>query len=105
MRLWPAAKLPAGTVESLVKPENKAKLTRILLYHVAPGKLKAEDLAGKKSVPTAAGAEAKLAKDSHDRLTVAGAAVVAHSVATVAAERPCRQPPARARATLGLRSS
>ncbi len=32
------AKLPAGTVESLVKPENKATLTRILTYHVVAGK-------------------------------------------------------------------
>ncbi len=33
------AKLPAGTVETLVKPENKATLTSILTYHVLPGKL------------------------------------------------------------------
>src|SRR3979411_408459 len=32
-------KLPAGTVDSLVKPENKKTLTRILTYHVVPGKL------------------------------------------------------------------
>ena len=32
-------KLPAGTVEALVKPENKAKLTGILTYHVVAGKL------------------------------------------------------------------
>ena len=31
------AKLPAGTVESLLKPENKAKLTAVLTYHVVPG--------------------------------------------------------------------
>lgn len=31
-------KLPAGTVENLVKPENKATLTKILTYHVVPGK-------------------------------------------------------------------
>jgi len=35
------AKLPAGTVESLLKPENKAKLTSILTYHVVSGKVKA----------------------------------------------------------------
>lgn len=35
------AKLPAGTVESLLKPENKAKLTAILTYHVVPGSVKA----------------------------------------------------------------
>lgn len=38
------AKLPAGTVESLLKPENKAKLTAILTYHVVPGRLMASDV-------------------------------------------------------------
>ena len=42
------AKLPAGTVESLLKPENKAKLVSILTYHVIPGKVMAGDIAGKK---------------------------------------------------------
>ena len=36
--------LPAGTVDTLVKPENKAKLTQILTYHVVPGRLTARDL-------------------------------------------------------------
>jgi uncharacterized surface protein with fasciclin (FAS1) repeats len=35
------AKLPAGTLDELLKPENKAKLTRILTYHVVPGKVSA----------------------------------------------------------------
>lgn len=38
------AKLPAGTVETLVKPENKATLTSILTYHVVPGRVTASDL-------------------------------------------------------------
>jgi len=38
------AKLPAGTVESLLKPENKAKLRRILTYHVVSGKVLAADV-------------------------------------------------------------
>ena len=38
------AKLPAGTVESLVKPESKATLTKILTYHVVAGRLDAETL-------------------------------------------------------------
>mgnify|MGYP000079498290 CR=1 FL=1 len=38
------AKLPAGTVDTLLKPENKAMLTKILTYHVVPGKLNAADL-------------------------------------------------------------
>lgn len=42
------AKLPAGTVEDLLKPENKAKLTAILTYHVLPGKVMSNDIAGKK---------------------------------------------------------
>ncbi len=39
------AKLPAGTVDTLVKPENKATLTKILTYHVVPGRLSAKDIA------------------------------------------------------------
>jgi uncharacterized surface protein with fasciclin (FAS1) repeats len=38
------AKLPAGTIESLLKPENKEKLKAILLYHVVSGKVTATDV-------------------------------------------------------------
>jgi transforming growth factor-beta-induced protein len=38
------AALPAGTVENLLKPENKAKLQAILTYHVVPGKVMAADV-------------------------------------------------------------
>jgi len=38
------AKLPAGTVDTLLKPENKATLTKVLTYHVVSGKLSASDL-------------------------------------------------------------
>src|ERR1700689_1052456 len=38
------AKLPAGTVDSLLKPENKAMLTKVLTYHVVAGRLSAHDL-------------------------------------------------------------
>ncbi|MGD1877207.1 MAG: fasciclin domain-containing protein [Kiloniellaceae bacterium] len=41
------AKLPEGTVENLLKPENKAQLVRILTYHVVPGKVMSADIAGK----------------------------------------------------------
>ena len=41
------AKLPKGTVEDLLKPENKAKLVSILTYHVVGGKVMAADIAGK----------------------------------------------------------
>lgn len=40
------AKLPKGTVETLLKPENKAKLAAILTYHVVPGKVMAKDVVG-----------------------------------------------------------
>ena len=49
------AKLPAGTVESLLKPENKDKLRSILLYHVVPGKLMAQDVLNVHSAKTADG--------------------------------------------------
>jgi uncharacterized surface protein with fasciclin (FAS1) repeats len=39
------AKLPAGTVETLVKPENKSTLTNILTYHVVPGRITAQMIA------------------------------------------------------------
>lgn len=41
------AKLPEGTVENLLKPENKDQLVRILTYHVVPGKVMSADIAGK----------------------------------------------------------
>jgi uncharacterized surface protein with fasciclin (FAS1) repeats len=41
------AKLPKGTVEDLVKPENKAKLAAILTYHVIAGKVMSKEIAGK----------------------------------------------------------
>ncbi len=44
------AKLPAGTVEDLLKPENKEKLVAILTYHVVPGKVMAADVAGKQTM-------------------------------------------------------
>ena len=50
-------KLPAGTVETLVKPENKATLTKILTYHVVPGKLAAADLKDGMKLKTAEGEE------------------------------------------------
>ena len=49
------AKLPPGTVESLLEPENKAKLRAILTYHVVPGKVLAKDVVGLKSAKTVQG--------------------------------------------------
>jgi uncharacterized surface protein with fasciclin (FAS1) repeats len=47
------AKLPEGTVESLLQPENKEKLQAVLLYHVVPGKVTAADVVKLKSANTA----------------------------------------------------
>ena len=44
------AKLPAGTVDDLLKPENKDKLVAILTYHVVPGKVMSTDVAGKETM-------------------------------------------------------
>ena len=49
------AKLPAGTVETLLKPENKAKLTAILTYHVVPGRVMASDVVKLKEAKTVNG--------------------------------------------------
>jgi uncharacterized surface protein with fasciclin (FAS1) repeats len=48
-------KLPKGTVATLVKPENKATLTKILTYHVVPGRLEASDLTDGKKLTTVEG--------------------------------------------------
>ena len=49
------AKLPAGTVESLLLPENKDKLVAILTYHVVPGKVEAASVVNMTSATTANG--------------------------------------------------
>ena len=49
------AKLPAGTLENLLKPENKAKLRRILTYHVVPGKVMAADVVKMRSAKAVSG--------------------------------------------------
>jgi uncharacterized surface protein with fasciclin (FAS1) repeats len=63
-------KLPAGTVDTLVKPENKAKLTKILTYHVVPGKLEASDLADGKKLKTVEGEELTVKKSGNDVMIV-----------------------------------
>jgi uncharacterized surface protein with fasciclin (FAS1) repeats len=50
------AKLPAGTVENLLKPENKAQLVAVLTYHVVPGKVMAAQAATLSSAKTVNGA-------------------------------------------------
>jgi uncharacterized surface protein with fasciclin (FAS1) repeats len=54
------AKLPAGTVESLLKPENKAKLTAILTYHVVPGAVTAGQVSKLSEAKTVNGAMVKV---------------------------------------------
>ncbi|WP_370545333.1 fasciclin domain-containing protein [Glaciecola sp. MH2013] len=54
------AKLPAGTVESLLKPENKDKLVSILTYHVVAGKVMAADVVKLSSATTLQGSDVKV---------------------------------------------
>jgi uncharacterized surface protein with fasciclin (FAS1) repeats len=74
------AELPEGTLESLLKPENKDRLTAILTYHVLPAKVMAGDIAGKElAADTVNGA--KLPVDATgDSVTVGGATVIAADV-------------------------
>ena len=71
------AKLPKGTVETLLKPENKGMLTGILTYHVVAGKLSAQDLAdkvdsmgGKAELKTVAGGILIVKRSGKSHLTV-----------------------------------
>ena len=62
-------KLPAGTVETLVKPENKGTLTSILTYHVVPGTLDARTL---RADIAAGGGKAELTTVNGEKLTLTG---------------------------------
>lgn len=68
------AKLPAGTVETLLKPENKEKLVAILTYHVVPGKVLAADVVKLKSAKTVEGEE--IAIDASNGVKVNNAKVI-----------------------------
>lgn len=74
------AALPAGTVEELVKPENKDKLTAILLLHVLPGAVHAADVSGKQMDAETAGGKT-IHVDGTDGVTVDGAKVVTADIA------------------------
>jgi len=74
------AKLPAGTVETLLKPENKAKLASILLYHVIPGKLESPAIT-KLSQATMLNGPAVTFKVSGNQVTINDANIVAVDVA------------------------
>ena len=74
------AKLPAGTVETLLKPENKAKLIAVLTYHVVPGKVMSSALAGKVTeAKTVQGQTVKI-DATHGHVMVNGAKVAAADV-------------------------
>ena len=75
------AKLPAGTVDDLLKPENKEKLVAILTYHVVPAKAMAKDVAGMSSAKTVNGKELKL-KVEDGKVMVNGATVTKADIET-----------------------
>ncbi|APH71038.1 fasciclin domain-containing protein [Aquibium oceanicum] len=58
------AALPEGTVENLLKPENKDQLTAILTYHVVPGKVMSSDLTDDMMAKTVQGGEIKIDLDN-----------------------------------------
>jgi len=73
------AKLPAGTVENLLKPENKEQLVAVLTYHVVPGKVMSSDIAGKTAkVATVEGG--KLSIDATDGVKVNEANVISADI-------------------------
>ena len=69
------AKLPSGTLENLLKPENKKQLVAILTYHVVPGKVMSKDIAGKKTMAKSVEGE-QISIDATDGVKVDGAKVV-----------------------------
>jgi uncharacterized surface protein with fasciclin (FAS1) repeats len=73
-------KLPAGTVEGLVKPENKSTLTKILTYHVVPGRLTTASLmkavkagGGMAHLKTVEGEDLRITQDGPGKLSVTDA--------------------------------
>lgn len=74
------AKLPAGTLENLLKPENKAKLRRVLTYHVVPGKVMAADVVKLSSAKAVSG-DALAVKVNGGAVSVGTARVVKTDIA------------------------
>ena len=70
------AKLPTGTVDTLLKPENKAKLTDILTYHVVAGRYTAADLHDGQVLKTVEGKSITIGKSASGQITVNGTAMV-----------------------------
>jgi transforming growth factor-beta-induced protein len=75
------AKLPAGTVESLLKPENKAKLQAILTYHVVPGSVSSSQVVKLKSAKTVNGQSVSI-KAANGAVRIDGASVVKADIQT-----------------------
>lgn len=75
------AALPAGTVETLVKPENKGQLTSILTYHVVAGKVLSTDLSNGMKAKTVNGTEITITI-ADGKVKINGAQVVLADVAT-----------------------
>jgi len=73
-------KLPAGTVEDLLKPENREKLVAVLTYHVVPGKVMAADAMKVSKAKTVQGQEISIKTDG-GAVHVDGAKVIAADVA------------------------
>lgn len=69
-------KLPAGTVETLLKPENKAQLVKILTYHVVSGRYTSADLKDGQMLKTVQGEMIKISKSSDGKISVNGNAMV-----------------------------
>jgi len=74
------AKLPAGTVENLLKPENKDQLTAILTYHVVPGNVMAADVVKLSEAETVNGKKVNI-KTEGDNVMINDAKVVSADVA------------------------
>jgi uncharacterized surface protein with fasciclin (FAS1) repeats len=72
--------LPAGTVETLIKPENRDQLAKILTLHVLAGKVMAADVTGKMMSPKSVSGE-ELHVDGTDGVTVSGAKVIKADIA------------------------
>jgi uncharacterized surface protein with fasciclin (FAS1) repeats len=76
------AKLPAGTVESLLKPENKDQLIAVLTYHVVPGKIMSNDLLAKKLEAVTAQGQKVAINATNGRVNVDNATVVTADIKT-----------------------
>lgn len=74
------AKLPPGTLDSLLKPENKSKLQGILTYHVVSGRVGSDKVVALNAAKTVQGAEVKLSHNA-DGVMVNGAKVVKTDIA------------------------